>query len=169
MVEYQYDPDGPWRLAKISLEPLEAYKATKFTLWRGMLDKPTCSSSSHSPSPPPHHSASLFFTGEAAFARLLQSGAINRIYDKLGFPIPEDEQPAWRITDENTGKLVDIPRPVHRLRIWNPTHDGYDEVSALLGGAPGDEQLGEYWDGVMEEMRRKHGEEYILALLSRGR
>lgn len=42
MVEYQYDPNGPWRLAKISLEPLEAYKASKFTLWRGMLEKPSC-------------------------------------------------------------------------------------------------------------------------------
>jgi hypothetical protein len=42
MVEYQYDPEGPWRLAKISLEPLEAYKASKFTLWRGMLEKPSC-------------------------------------------------------------------------------------------------------------------------------
>lgn len=42
MVEYQYDPDGPWRLAKISFEPLEAYKASKFALWKGMLDKPSC-------------------------------------------------------------------------------------------------------------------------------
>lgn len=148
MVEYQYDPDGPWRLAKISREPLEAYKASKFTLWRGMLDKPSC---------------------EAAFARMLQSGPINRIYDKLGFPIPEEEQAKWRITDENTGKLVDIPRPVHRLRIWNPSTDSYDEISALLGGAPNDDELENYWIRTLEEMKVLHGEEYIQNLLNRGR
>jgi hypothetical protein len=107
--------------------------------------------------------------GEAAFARLLQSGPINRIYDKLGFPIPEDEQSAWRITDENTGKLVDIPRPVYKLRIWNPLTDSYDEISAQLGGAPSDDELNDYWVATMEEMKGKHGEDYIQALLNRGK
>ena len=148
MVEYQYDPNGPWRLAKISKEPLEAYKASKFTLWRGMLDKPSC---------------------EAAFARMLQSGPINRIYDKFGFPIPDDEQMKWKITDENTGKLVDIPRPVYKLRIWNPNNDSYEEISALLGGAPSDEELESYWIQTVNEMRVLHGEEYIQSLLNRGR
>lgn len=110
-----------------------------------------------------------FFVGEAAFARLLQSGPINRIYDKFGFPIPEDEQAAWRITDENTGKLVDIPRPVHKLRLWNPSTDSYDEISASLGGAPSDAELNDYWLATLDEMKGKHGEEYIHTLLNRGR
>lgn len=109
------------------------------------------------------------FVGEAAFARLLQCGPINRIYDKFGFPIPEEEQGAWRITDENTGKLVDIPRPVHQLRVWNPATDSYDEISALLGGAPSDAELSDYWLATLEEMKGKHGEEYIHALLNRGK
>jgi hypothetical protein len=147
MVEYQYDSDGPWRLAKISYEPMEAYKSHKFKMWREMLDKPSC---------------------EAAFARMIKSGPVNRLYDKLGFPISESEQDNWKITDEKTGKQVDIPRPVHALRIWNSEAGEYTMVSPIMVGAPpDDEALAEYWQETLVELKTKHGEDYVNSLLTR--
>lgn len=147
MVEYQYDEGGPWRLARISLEPMMAYKAHKFKLWREMLDKPSC---------------------EAAFARMLKAGPLNRLYDKLGFPMPADEEEAWKIVDEKSGKTVDIPRPVHALRVWDPNTDSYTDVSPIMDGAPADEEgMRTYWDTTMQELRAKHGNDYIDAMLAR--
>lgn len=147
LVEYQYEEDGPWALAKMSLEPLEFYKGSKFKAWREMLDNPSC---------------------EAAFARMIQAGPLNCIYDKLGFPIPEKEQAMWTIKDEKSGKLVDIPRPVFGLRIWDPNSDSYKPVSALMGGAPATaEDLAAYWEETLKELKVKHGDEYINKLISR--
>ena len=147
LVEYQYEDGGKWALSKVSLEPLEYYKSSKFKAWREMLDSPSC---------------------EAAFARMIQAGPLNRIYDKLGFPIPENEQAMWTITDDKSGKLVDIPRPVFALRIWDASTDSYTPVSPLMGGAPeDDESLAAYWETTLEELRVKHGNEYITKLLER--
>ena len=147
LVEYQYEENGAWALAKMSLEPLQYYKNSKFKAWRDMLDEPSC---------------------EAAFARMLQAGPLNCIYDKLGFPIPENEQAMWTITDEKSGKLVDIPRQVFALRIWDAEADSYKSVSPLMGGAPEDAAaLAAYWEVTMVELRAKHGNEYIDKLLTR--
>lgn len=147
MVEYQYEEGGDWRLAKISYEPMQAYKSHKFKMWREMLDKPSC---------------------EAAFLRMIKCGPINRLYDKFGFPIPEHEEADWKITDEKTGKQLDIPRPVFSLRIWNADTNSYTTVSPIMDGAPPtEEELAAYWQHTLEELREKHGGEYITTLLSR--
>lgn len=147
LVEYQYEEGGVWALAKMSLEPLTYYKQSKFKAWRDMLDAPSC---------------------EAAFARMLQAGPLNCIYDKLGFPIPENEAAQWTITDEKSGKLVDIPRQVFALRVWDAQTDSYTSVSPLMGGAPEDAAaLAAYWEVTLGELRVKHGDEYITRLLTR--
>lgn len=147
LVEFQYEEGGAWALAKMSLEPLQYYKNSKFQAWRDMLDAPSC---------------------EAAFARMIQAGPLNCIYDKLGFPIPESEQGQWTITDEKSGKLVDIPRPVAALRVWDASADCYTAVSPLMGGAPEDAAaLAVYWEQTLGELRAKHGDEYIDKLLTR--
>lgn len=147
LVEYQYEEGGPWSLAKMSLEPLQYYKSSKFQSWREMLDSPSC---------------------EAAFARMLQAGPLNCLYDKLGFPIPENEQSDWTITDDKSGKLVDIPRQVFALRVWDAVSGAYTPVSPLMGGAPEDSTaLAAYWETTLEELRAKHGHEYIAKLLQR--
>lgn len=92
----------------------------------------------------------------------------HRIYDKLAFPLPEADKADWQITDEKTGKLVDIPRPVFALRIWDPKADCYADLSPLLAGAPKtDEELAEYWQTTLDELRKKNGEEYINGLLNK--
>jgi hypothetical protein len=147
LVEYQYEEGGVWALAKMSLEPLQYYKSSKFKAWRDMLDAPSC---------------------EAAFARMIQAGPLNCIYDKLGFPIPENEQAEWTITDEKSGKLVDIPRQVAALRVWDASADCYAPVSPLMGGAPEDAAaLAAYWEVTLGELRVKHGDEYITQMLAR--
>jgi len=62
----RYTANGPWRLSKVSLMALEGYKASKFKNWEEMLSKPSC---------------------EAAFARMLQIGPVNRLY--VLYPAPE--------------------------------------------------------------------------------
>lgn len=57
IVEYQYVPNGEWKLSKVSQQPLEMYMGSKFGQWRQMLDCPTC---------------------EAAFVRMLKAGALNK-------------------------------------------------------------------------------------------
>ena len=145
IVQYQYEENGPWRLSKISKDPLDAYQKSKFSLWRNMLNAPTC---------------------QAAFVRMLKVGPINRIYDKLAFPIPETEQDDWVITDEKSGKKVDIPRPVVNLRIWNSTSNEYTSISPALEGAPSDADIDEFWKTTLVELRQLHGDEYITSLLS---
>lgn len=147
LVEYQYDMEGKWRLSRISLDPMVQYKAYKFKAWREMLDKPSC---------------------EAAFARMIQCGLINRLYDKLGFPIPDEEKSQWTVIDEKTGKEVDIPRPVYSLRIWNPSANAYDYISPVMEGAPEtDEQADSYWQHTLLELKLFHGDEYVTSLLNR--
>ena len=146
LVQYQYQENGPWKISRISRQPLEMYQSSKFSLWRNMLNHPTC---------------------EAAFVRMLKNGPLNRIYDKLAFPIADEEKSDWVITDEKSGKLVDIPRPVLGLRIWNALTESYDSISPLLQGAPSDDQLESYWEQTMTELKNYHGEEYIAGLLSK--
>ena len=57
------------------------------------------------------------------------------------------------MTDEKSGKKVQIPRPLHALRIWNATTKSYDEVSTLLDGAPSDEEKDKYWTEMILGVR----------------
>lgn len=84
----------------------------------------------------------------------------------MAFPLPDDDKDAWVITDEKTGKLVDIPRPVYALRIWDAGVDAYADISPLLAGAPAtDEELTTYWQNTLDELRKKNGVDYIDGLL----
>jgi hypothetical protein len=95
---------------------------------------------------------------------------VYRIYDKLAFPLPDADKEAWVITDEKTGKLVDIPRQVHALRIWNAAEDKYDSISPLLAGAPAtEEELAVYWENTLDELRKSNGQDYIDGLLAKGK
>ena len=43
----------------------------------------------------------------------------SRADDPISFPSPPAEAAAWQVQDENTGKPVDIPRPVRAIRVWD--------------------------------------------------
>ena len=144
MLEYKFHDNGPWFLGKIGKESMEHYKNCKFKIWKNQLIQPVC---------------------EASFKRLLCIGLVTTIYDQHCFPSPEEEKNDWIVQDDN-GRDVHIPRPVKKLRIWDPKKRGYDEVESRLKDAPKVEEEKEYWKGFLDELRQTRGTDYINDLLS---
>ena len=144
MVEYRFD-DGKWRLAKVSIDALTAFKQNKFKIWLKTLKDPSC---------------------EAAFKRMLRTGLLTRVFDPMAFPTPEKMKDRYVVVDEKTGKNVQLPHPVEALRVWNPNSKSYDEISTRLEGAPKNKEESEkFWASLMNELEAKHGREYIESLL----
>jgi hypothetical protein len=147
-VEYCFADEQPypkWHLAKVSVIAIEDFKAKKFKLWENQLKAPEC---------------------EAAFRRLLQQGPIRNVYDKFIFPTPEECASKYKVTDEHSGKVVDIPHQVSRMRIWNPVEQAYDEFDPGLVGAPTNPlDTEKYWSSFLEELRESRGKDYIDSLL----
>jgi len=143
LVEYQFDNNGKWHLSQMSLSPMESYRGSKFKHWEHMLIEPDC---------------------EAAFKRLLKLGVINKLFDPIAFPSPQEEKEQYQVRDEH-GKIVEIPRPVHALRIWNAKLRKYDILSAHLDGAPSDKDAADYWKNMLQKLRDMRGAEYIDGLM----
>ena len=61
--------------------------------------------------------------------------------------------------------MVNIPRPVLALRIWNSLEQKYDEIPALMDGAPTQSECESYWLSFLDELRfvlePKYGEGFI--------
>merc|ERR1712048_1374318 len=111
-IEYAFaEAPGHWAMAMISLDALEAYRSMKFEAWKKMLQEPTC---------------------EAAFRRMLQIGLVTRLYDPQLFPTPDKLKSSYQVTDERSGKLIELPHPVSELRIWNAARLEYDPIDSRL-------------------------------------
>jgi len=145
IVEYSFQPNGPWLLSNCCVNAVEMYRQHKFSKWRELFDHASC---------------------EAALRRLLKIGLIARLYDESAFPELEEDKASWQVTDERTGKLVHIPHPVHALRRWDTTSQAYVEVPCRLEGAPSDADVDQYWAKLLEELYRLYGKEYIEGLMS---
>jgi len=145
IIEYQFaESPEKWATAPVSREALETYRGSKFKAWKDMLDTPTC---------------------EAQFRRMLQIGVITQIFDDHLFPTPEDQKNLYQVTDEKTGKLINLPHPVSQLRQWNPGSLKYDSIDPHLEGAPPEAERTKYWEAMLTEFRQSRGEEYINGLL----
>jgi len=101
---------------------------------------------------------------KASFRRLLRMGLINRMFDHVAFPSPDNEKGDWEVKDDN-GRTVIIPRPIHGLRIWNVNKRVYDVVSPLLPGSPSDGEKDKYWNEMLAKFREQYGDEEIAELL----
>lgn len=144
-VEYAFAEEPTrYALAQISREALETYRTMKFELWQKMLTSPTC---------------------EAQFRRMLQIGVVSRMYDPNIFPTPESLQPLYQVTDEKTGKLIQLPHPVGALRVWNAQTQTYDSIDPQLQGAPAEADKDAWWANMIKELKEKHGEEYIASFV----
>ena len=147
-VEYCFSEESPfpsWHVAQISAIAVEDFKAKKFKLWENQLQAPEC---------------------EAAFRRQLQQGPIRNVYDKFIFPSPESLGNKYKVVDEHSGKIVDLPHQVSRMRIWNASKGEYDEFDPSLTGAPkSDDEAKVYWDQLMTTLCELRGKEYIESLL----
>lgn len=144
-IEYSF-PEEPHQFAmtQLSEEALETYRGMKFAAWKGMLEAPTC---------------------EAQFRRMLQIGMIAELFDPQVFPTPEVHKSKYEVTDEKTGKRIQLPHPVAAMRIWDVAAQAYRPIDSRLTGAPSKEEQAEWWASLMEEMKKKHGAEYIAGLV----
>lgn len=145
-VEYAFaEAPEDWAMAQLSLEALETYRGMKFEAWKAMLSKPTC---------------------EAQFRRMLQLGVVTQLYDPHVFPTPEGLKSKYQVTDERTGKLIELPHPVKELRVWDVEKQAYAPIDTQLKGAPPEAEKEQWWAGFVEELDGQHGHEYIAGLMA---
>ncbi len=149
LVEYTYgDEKGPWLLSKCSLMALEAYRKMKFKQWEKAIKFPDCM---------------------ASFRRLLKLGVVTTIFDHMAFPHPsEEEKKQWQVKNES-GKIINIPRPVAGLRIWNKAKKAYESVQSHMEGAPEPKDAQKYWEGLLNELRETRGAKLIDDILAEDR
>lgn len=144
-IEYAFSEDpGRFRLAQVSQDALEAYRGMKFDAWKHILKEPTC---------------------EAAFRRMLQIGPVTRLYDPNVFPTPSNLKSLYQVTDEKTGKLMELPHPVAALRIWDAKDKRYEAIDPQLAGAPSAAHAASWWAEQLRELKELRGEEYINSML----
>lgn len=143
--EYCFHDDPEWRIAQVSDAALSHFREKKFKLWEHQLKEPEC---------------------EAAFRRLLQQGPIRNVYDKFIFSSSEAVAQKYKVKDEHSGKLVDIPHQVDRMRRCEPVSGTYSDIDCSLIGAPKTESDATlYWTQFLEELRQLRGKDYIDQLL----
>lgn len=144
-VEYCFaEAPSDWAMAQLSLDALETYRGMKFEAWRSMLLSPTC---------------------EAQFRRMLQIGMVSELYDPHVFPTPDSMKSKYQVTDERTGKLIQLPHPVGALRVWDAEQQAYRPIDTKLKGAPAEAEKQSWWANFIKELSDKHGEEYIAGLM----
>lgn len=146
-IEYCFAESGEWAMAQLSRDALETYRGMKFESWQKMLLEPTC---------------------EAQFRRMLHIGVVSRLYDQVVFPTPADLLSSYQVTDEKTGKLINLPHPVSALRCWNASAQAYESIDPHLTGAPAEEEKDAWWANMINDLKEKHGEEYVVGLIGGG-
>lgn len=145
-MEYGFaEAPGQWAMAQLSLDALETYRGMKFEAWTHMLLNPTC---------------------EAQFRRMLQIGLVCQLYDPHVFPTPDAFKSKYQVTDERTGKLIDLPHPIDELRVWDAEKMVYRVIDTHLKGAPLEAEKAAWWTSFVKELSVKHGEEYIIGLMN---
>mmetsp|Transcript_53225 Transcript_53225/g.65257 ORF Transcript_53225/g.65257 Transcript_53225/m.65257 type:complete len:121 (+) Transcript_53225:1-363(+) len=117
----------------------------KFEAWKQMLQKPTC---------------------EAQFRRMLQLGCVSELFDPQLFPTPKALQAQYQVTDDRTGKLIQLPHPVKELRVWSPSKLSYEHIDTKLTGAPTQAEKSAWWTSFVDQLRKEHGDEYITGLMA---
>ncbi|CAK9069730.1 unnamed protein product [Durusdinium trenchii] len=145
-IEYCFaEAPTEWNLAQVCREALETYRGMKFDAWKQMLQKPTC---------------------EAQFRRMLQLGCVTQLYDPQLFPTPKAFQSQYQVTDDRTGKLIQLPHPVKELRVWDASKLQYVVIDTKLTGAPAEAEKAAWWKDFMDQLRGEHGDEYISGLMA---
>lgn len=146
IVEYRFGPAGPRLLGTISTESLSFYVKSKFKVWRELLQSGGNGC-------------------KRSFRSLLRTGLITRIYDPIAFPSPPAELPDWQVMDENTGKRVDIPRPVADVRVWDAGVGGYRALQGRLEGAPAVAEEAAFWAETLKELKELYGADLVDELM----
>jgi hypothetical protein len=148
-IEYAFADEEPvptWHLSKTSNDGYEHFLQCKFKVWEKAMREPSC---------------------EAAFRRMLQRGLVYQMYDANMFPTPDHLMSKYRVTDEESGKSVELPHPVAQCRVWDAAKRCFKTLSTTLEGAPQSEAEAKvYWETFLEELRDLRGAKYIETLLN---
>lgn len=59
------------------------------------------------------------------------------------------------------GTFVDIPRPVHELRVWDAASRGHVNVDSRMEGAPAAGEEEKYWNDLLVQLREFHGADTV--------
>jgi len=142
IIEFRFDKTKPWMFGTMTAENLEFYRGSKFKIWQEM-----------------------FLSGGAGCKRALKSmlkaGLMTQMFDPMSFPSPADEIADWQVEDENTGKTVNIPRPVAEIRVYDAETKQYKKIESRMDGTPEPEDEEKYWKDLLDQLRTKFGAETI--------
>lgn len=140
--QFRFESDEPWRVCTGGAASIESYRSTKFELYE--KDIKTC---------PPACMAGL--------ARNLHSGPVTKLYENANigsqiFPMTEEEMPKFQHTRPD-GKVVNLPRIVLELRLYDPNSCTYKTLNRDLTGAPTDREL-QWFDDLTKHLKSNlHG------------
>jgi len=134
MVEYRFQ-EGGWMLSGMGSDACEMYRGSKWSSWQKMWKEPDC---------------------KAALVRMVQAGLVNKLYDPYFLPTPQEDLAAWMVTDEKTGKITQIAHPVAALRMWDAGAGEFQDITALLDGAPADADVPAVWEEMLNELKAKY-------------
>lgn len=127
-VEAQFEEGGEWELSRGTVETIGGEKISLFKKYEDTVkeDPPGCLST---------------------LRRMLQAGPVTKLYSggggKFGVPVhggfslrmPAADVEKWQMLNDK-GEMIAIPRSAHALRAWNAETRSYDEIDAVLDGAP---------------------------------
>lgn len=148
LVEAQFEEKGEWILSRGNLEAVESEKSRLFEMYEKAVtqDPPDCLST---------------------LRRMLQAGPITTLYtgggnkfvpshEGFSLRMPKADLTQWQMINDKK-EQVDIPRPVHAVRAWNPTTRSYDDVNVNLSGAPTTPEAADSWFvGVVKKLKQSN-------------
>jgi len=144
LIEYSFNGTD-YFLSPMTKASCEYYRKGKYKNWIHLINNPDC---------------------EAAFKRLLKVGLINRLFDYIAFPSPDNEANDWIVVNEQTGKKTNIPRPVQNIRVWNVKTCKYESISPILDGAPSDDDKDKVWNDMLNKFKSEQGIDFINGLIN---
>ena len=143
--EFRFEEGEPWRVATGGADSINSYRSMKFGHYEKSIRE--C--------PPPCM---------AGLARMVHAGPVTKLYEnaEVGaqiFPMTKEEQAAHQQTRPD-GKVVNLPRVVIAMRVFNPKLGAYEDSDLLLTGAPADEAAELAWfDDVTRHLKSNlHGQ-----------
>tara|TARA_B100000795_G_C22717742_1_gene406171 strand:+ start:106 stop:999 length:894 start_codon:yes stop_codon:yes gene_type:complete len=142
--EFQFEAGEQWRMCTGGAMSIGSYRGMKFAMYEKSIK--AC--------PPPCM---------AGLARMIHVGPVTKLYENADvgsqiFPMSKEEMLNFQHTRPD-GKVVNLPRVVHALRVFKPATGTYELLPMRLDGAPeNEEQEGIWFDNLVTHLKSNlHG------------
>ena len=127
--EFQFE-DQKWRMCTGGAASIGSYRGMKFKLYEDSIK--AC--------PPPCM---------AGLARMIHAGPVTKLYENADvgsqiFPMSKEEMTNFQHTRPD-GKVVNLPRVVQELRVFQPASGTYETLNMRLDGAPENDEAELVW------------------------